>query len=364
MKKNRKKKLMRGIYQRGDWYWLRYVDLQGNLIRESAHTTNYEEAKNLLFQRKLEIKEGKNPVMKYTNYTFTQMADVYLKLMENQRAFKTKVYLMNQLKQDFGNLLLNQITTLSLDLWKAKRRNEIENQPSTVNRFIALIKHMYRIAFDRDLISEEVYKRIRKVKFEEENNKRLRYLSEEEIDRLLNACNGNLKGIVLIALNAGLRKGEILNLRWDDIDLKNQFFLLDLTKNGARKDIPFNDTIKQVLSEQLSKRRLDIPYVFYNEETNNKFVDIKKPFRNALRRAKINDFKFHDLRHTFASYLVMNGADSFTVKELLGHKTLRMTERYTHLANGHKVKAVNLLNGIFNGKSNCTKSDTFKLQKT
>jgi site-specific recombinase XerD len=97
-------------------------------------------------------------------------------------------------------------------------------------------------------------------------------------------------------------------------------------------------------------RRLDVPYVFYDSTTGKPYQDVKRSFKTALRKARIRDFHFHDLRHTFASHLVMAGVDITTVKELLGHKTLTMTLRYSHLAPSHKVKAVDILDNTLNGE--------------
>ena len=168
-----------------------------------------------------------------------------------------------------------------------------------------------------------------------------------------------------------MRKEEILNLKWDNVDLKNGFILLDITKNGERREIPINATLHEVLSGIV--RRIDIPYVFYvvrkekelKEETENQTEDSKpsqrygnihRSFKSACKKAKIRDFHFHDLRHTFASQLVMAGVDLTTVKELLGHKTLTMSLRYAHLAPSHKVKAVDILDNIINENPNYTKT--------
>jgi len=153
---------------------------------------------------------------------------------------------------------------------------------------------------------------------------------------------------VIVALNAGMRKAEVLLLKWDNVDLKHGFILLEITKNGERREIPINDTVREALRS--ITRRLDVPYVFYDPKTGKPYQDIKRSFASACRRAGIKDFRFHDLRHTFASHLVMIGTDITTVKELLGHKTLTMTLRYAHLAPSHKVKAVDLLDSTLNDK--------------
>lgn len=145
-----------------------------------------------------------------------------------------------------------------------------------------------------------------------------------------------------------MRKGEILSLKWDNVDLKHGFILLDRTKNGERREIPINNTLEAHFLNRNMIRRLDISYVFYDPVNGKPYQDVKRSFKTALRKAGIRDFHFHDLRHTFASHLVMAGIDITTVKELLGHKTLTMTLRYAHLAPSHKVKAVDILDNALN----------------
>lgn len=182
------------------------------------------------------------------------------------------------------------------------------------------------------------------VKQLQENNRRLRFLSKEEIASLIDACDPHLRPIAITALNTGMRKGEILNLTWDQVDLKHGFILLVNTKNGERREIPINDTLRETLLGLT--RRLDVPYVFYDQKTGKPYQDIKRSFASACRRARIRDFRIHDCRHTFASQLIMAGVDLTTVKELLGHKTITMTMRYAHLAPSHKVKAVAILDQL------------------
>ena len=123
---------------------------------------------------------------------------------------------------------------------------------------------------------------------------------------------------------------------------------LQQTKNGERREIPINETLRSVL--QGVTRRIDVPYVFHMEVSGKHYQDIKRSFNTALRKAGIKDFHFHDLRHTFASHLVMAGVDITTVSRLLGHKTLTMTLRYSHLAPSHMVKAVNILDSTLTGR--------------
>ncbi len=149
-----------------------------------------------------------------------------------------------------------------------------------------------------------------------------------------------------------MRKTEILTLTWDNVDLKHGFILLNVTKNDERREIPINETLRQVLLNL--PRRLDVPYLFFDAVSGKRYLDVKRLFNTACRRAKIKDFRFHDLRHTFSSHLVMAGVDIMTVKDLLGHKSLNMTLRYAHLAPAHKVKALEMLDLQFNNQVNFT----------
>jgi len=148
-----------------------------------------------------------------------------------------------------------------------------------------------------------------------------------------------------------MRKSEILGLRWgDNVDLRAGFILLsqDMTKNGERKEIPINQTLRETLEG--IPRHPTSPYVFHDPVTGNRYKDIKRSFKTALKKAEIRDFRFHNLRHCFASHLVMAGIDLATVKELMGHKDFKMTLRYAHLAPSHKVKAVDTLDNILTAK--------------
>jgi integrase len=143
-----------------------------------------------------------------------------------------------------------------------------------------------------------------------------------------------------------MRWGEISGLTWDRVNLDQGFITLLDTKNHERRDIPMDGTVRGLLKEMERKS----PYVFGNEE-GHPFTRLERSFATALKKSGITDFKFHDLRHTFASNLVMAGEDLNTVRELLGHKDLTMTLRYAHLAPNHKTRAVNVLDRIMSQNS-------------
>ncbi|MFQ5780214.1 MAG: tyrosine-type recombinase/integrase [Nitrospiria bacterium] len=335
----------KGIYKRGNVWWIRYAGLNGRIHFESSRTTSFREAEDLLVKRKREILEGRepNPVKRIGNHSFQELSEHYLTWAERQRAIRSKRGFVQQLVEVFGNCPLRGISTRLIEEFQTKRM--ATNKPATVNRLLATLKHMLKKAVEWEMVEEKALKNARRVKLLPENNRRLRYLSREECRNLLKAACPHLKAILLTALNTGMRKEEILSLEWEKhVDLKHGFILLDVTKNGERREIPINEPLRKVL--QAMVRRVGSPYVFTNRK-GRRFKDIKTSFKTACTRAKIKDFRFHDLRHTFASHLVMAGADLTTVKELLGHKTLTMTLRYAHLAPGHKVKAVEMLEDVF-----------------
>ena len=333
---------LRGTYKRGNIWWITYAGPDGKVRRESSHSTKLKVAQALLISRKNASQEGKEPlpVKKIANHTFNELAERYCEWAERQKSIDSKKYLIKRLVLEFKNTPLRRFNTLVVEEHQTKILTS-GRTPATANRYLATLKHMFTKAVEWEMIDQESAKRVKRVKFMPEDNKRLRFLTSEEMETLVDACIPHLKPIIVTALNTGMRREEILSLEWDKhIDLKHDFILLDKTKNGERRQIPINQTLRNTFLGLV--RRLDSPYVFI-KENGERFREIKRSFNTAVRRAGIKDFTFHDLRHTFASHLVMKGADITTVKELLGHQTLAMTLRYAHLAPEHKAKAVCLL---------------------
>jgi integrase len=172
------------------------------------------------------------------------------------------------------------------------------------------------------------------------NNRRLRYLSQEEIWRLLDAADEVLCPLVLVALHMGLPRGKMLALTWPDVDFRHGVVRVLHSKNGERREIPMNHTMRATL-EQIS-RQVDTDLVFPGQSGQAR-VKIRGRFHRALREAGIEGLVWHDLRHTFASCLVMSGVNLTSVKELMGPKTIAMTLRYAHLAPSFQRDAINRL---------------------
>ena len=179
-------------------------------------------------------------------------------------------------------------------------------------------------------------------------NERTRYLSDDERARLLGACaqspNAQLYPIVVFALSTGCRRGEILGLTVPDIDLERGIAVLRDTKNGETRSVPIVGHLAQVLAEQV--RFANGRYETLAPKANRRFlfprrdlgaaIDIRKAWENAIERAEVSDFRFHDLRHSTASYLAMQGKSQIEIADMLGHKTLQMVKRYSHLSVDHK----------------------------
>ena len=179
------------------------------------------------------------------------------------------------------------------------------------------------------------------------SNGRTRFLNDDEKERLHQACRESeskgLYPIVILALSTGMRRGEIMNLKWSDVDLVKGSILLQATKNGERRYIPLLGKALELLRAKYSTQAAD-SLIFPAPHSLSKPIDIRSAWNTALRNAGIANFRFHDLRHTAASYLAMNQASLLEIGTLLGHKTVQMTKRYAHLSNAHIYSTVAALN--------------------
>ena len=202
------------------------------------------------------------------------------------------------------------------------------------------MKTMFNLAIDWNYAKENPIKKIKF--FSEKENLKERILLEEEELRLMETCTAHLKPILIVALNTGMSLGEILSLKWSQFDFDKNLIRVEKTKSGNVRYINMNT----ILKEELSKIRADgqkIEFVFTNLKTGSPFSTVKTGFKAACKRANIKDLRFHDLRHTFASRLVERGIDLITIKDLLGHSSVTITERYTHPNQSIKKEAVELL---------------------
>ena len=213
-------------------------------------------------------------------------------------------------------------------------------KPITINKELRFLSTMINRAVEFEWISEhKLYKK--PVLIKETDNQRLRYLTEEEEKKLLEAIkNPLLKDIVIFALNTGMRKNEILNLKWTSVNFNLRSVILEPheTKNKRRHILPLNKAAWEVIERRYKEKADSCEFVFHR---NGKPIRcIKEGFKTALRKAGITDFRFHDLRHTFASRLIQKGVDLYVIKELLNPTEITTTQRYAHLRIDNLRKAV------------------------
>ena len=320
---------------------------------ESATFPRLTDAKKWVQDTESAIREGryfKKTIAK--RKTLNELIDRYVKevVPENPKSAKKKVAQLRWWKEQLGHLTLADLSTDQIgekrDLLKEGRA------PATVVRYMAALSHCFSIGVSEwQWIDDNPMKKVRKPK---EPRGRVRYLSDDERYRLLDVCKQStckqLYPIVVIALSTGMRQGEILNLRWGDIHLKRKMMTLEQTKNGERRGVPLVGLSFELVSQLSTVRRLDTDLVFYSEAKPKVPIAIRKPWGDAIKLAEIEDFRFHDLRHSAASYLAMNGASLAEIAEILGHKTLQMVQRYAHLSEQHTSKVLESMNkAVFDG---------------
>jgi len=248
-----------------------------------------------------------------------------------------------------GGYSLKDISPLLIEKYKLKRMKS-EIRPATVNRELSVLKRAFNLAIDWKMTDENP---VQKIKFLRQPEPRERVLTEEEELKLFAACTEHLKPVILTALRTGMRKSEIADLKWNQVDLKNKEIEVVRTKSGKKRIIPVSEDLFQVL-KMFKNVNGDSEFVFqYVDQKTGEMRHLKyfrRSFENACRRAGISGFTFHDLRHTFASRLVRKGVDLITVKDLLGHYSVKTTERYTHSNQEQKRKAVDLSKSMDSGK--------------
>ena len=291
-------------------------------------------------KREMEIYEGKYfPENSKTKVRFRDLTEEYIEKHSKvrKRSWRRDIGTLKHLLPVFGDMFLADITPRMIENYRLKRGKE-GVMPATINREHALLKNMFTKAMDWEYIQENPAKRIRLAK----EKGRTRFLTKEEIHRLLEAAEESkaphLKPILVMALSTGMRRGEMLNLRWEDVDFNRRAIQVKRTKNDQPREVPMTDWLFQTLWSW-RKKSLDKSYVFANTK-GQPLRDVRTAFKVALRKAEIEDFRFHDLRHTAASQMYMSGLDIKLIKEIGGWKTLAMVDRYSHLTTEHKRVAM------------------------
>jgi len=321
--------------------WYIYYRVEGKRVRQVVENAQSRaDALKVLQIRVADAFRGKHGFKKEDKIIkFEELADLYLENFKTKKsAQEDRCRMEAHLKPFFGKMELKEISPLLIQKYRTKRLNAGVKY-STTNRELALLKVMFSKAIDWGYAKMNPVKKVKF--FSEKDTQKERILSKEEETRLLKTSSEDLKPIILTALHTGMRRKEILNLRWKDVELdKRQLKALN-TKGGKNRIIPINDVLLGQLIK-LKKMYGKKEFVFPIRQ----FRGIRTAFEKARKKAAIDDLRFHDLRHTFATRLVENGVDLITVKELLGHHSVIVTQRYTHSNAEQKRKAVDVLSKI------------------
>lgn len=322
-----------GLVKRGNVWWMSFT-YEGRQIRRSTETSDKRLAEAILGKVKVQIVEGKYfDKPREDAKTFSELMDRYLREHASRRMhYRRYVNMVDNLKAFFGDPKLHHVTPKTIVAFKNKRYADGVT-PATINRELAVLKKAFNLAcreweWTRD-------NPVCRVSMEREQNTRDRWLTEEEEQRLLAAAAPWIRELVIFAANTGMRRGEILSLTWNGVDFARRTVTVFRSKNGERRTVPVNQTVLEILTKRYEERDGGRPardsLVFRSEaDTPLDGSNLRRAFNSALEAAKIENFHFHDLRHTFATRLVQAGVDLYKVQRLLGHKSPSMTQRYAH----------------------------------
>lgn len=250
-------------------------------------------------------------------------------------------------KEFFGITRLREITPIQIERFKQHRVKTLTKsgearKPGTVNRDLGALSRILSMAHDNRLIVENPARRVRRLR---DDNERIRYLTLDEQQRLLAVMVGryenSVKPIFIFAVNTGMRRGEILNLGWSDISWERNVIVVRKTKSGRDRSVPINRAVAEVLKVQF--QLISSGKVFSISPKT-----LSSAFRTLTRRAGIENLRLHDTRHTFATRLSDAGTDPFTIADILGHRDLNITKRYTHVLESNRQRAVAALTGYMN----------------
>ncbi|MFX0202189.1 MAG: tyrosine-type recombinase/integrase, partial [Candidatus Hodarchaeota archaeon] len=261
--------------------------------------------------------------------------------LPNKRSYLDDARRAKRLIATFRDKALSEISTQDVERFKARVAQEVS--PATVNRCLALLKTIFNKAIQWEKTKDNP---ARGVKLFKENGQRVRFLSEEEEANLKTVFPPESWPLVEFAIHTGMRQGEMFNLRWVDVNFQTGIITIPVPRSKSRemRHIPMNDKVVEILRTLPSRMKSEWVFPSLTGITpinGNNFT--KRTFNPAVKKAEIENFRWHDLRHTFASRLVMKGNDLTTVRELMGHKDIKMTLRYSHLSPAHKMTAVQTL---------------------
>ena len=301
-------------------------------------------------------------------------------VLDNRKSGQATLNMLATAFADFLDLPIEEVTLLKIEQWQSAQRKQKNTKGASINRYTTALKAVLNWGVKREILENNPIDKLEPLS-EQDSEKIIRYFSDEERERFMTALdarenrirqereNHNIwlkerslplmpdlkdipfadyfKPMILMCLNTGARRNAIFSLLWRDVNLDERILTLRAADAKTLKDqyLPMNDTLYTTLSlwKQQCADTTPNAFVFASPKTKRKFDNCRSAWENLLKEANIQNFRWHDMRHDFASQLVMDGIDLNTVRDLLGHADLKMTLRYAHLAPKNKLQAVKAL---------------------
>ena len=335
------------IRLRGKFYHYDFM-IDGKRYKGSTRTGDKKLAENIADTIKADLLRKKHDLPSTVNYLFKEIWEYYIsnqKLSSSKETFLSKEKSSKHFLPVLKDKNITGITQSDVENYQLKRRLEILSMPKNINKReseisfrsanieIATLSHFFNYCIKKGYLDKNPCSGVKKLN----ELSRIKTLSDEDIEKLINGATNKLtKDLITFLIYTGCRKGEALNLKWDDVDLQNNVISIKGTKTKYDRYIPVSKPLKELLTG--IEKKDDCLYVF--NKNGVKIGNFRKSFLTACKNAGLKDMHIHDLRHVFASKMVMGGTSLYITGELLGHRTTEMTKRYSHLVPETLKKAV------------------------
>ena len=328
---------MGSVFLRKDSWVIEYRERNGRIKRESLGkrgVVTKTQARLILNKREQEVMLRREGLSDAEIPTFDEISAEYLQHQRDVKQIRSHVrtaQAVSHFSKLFGDKKLNEITASDIDIYKQRRLKD-GRKLNTIVRDLVVVRHLFNYAYNR----RQFFGRnpVKDAGFPQVNDKKERVLTAIEQDGLLKNCSPELGAVIRLALNTGMRRDEVLFLKWEWVNLQEGFITLPHTHSKSKKSrrVPVNPVVRQILMEASmgSGRPVEGTIFRISPTEHGARTWLQREFKQACRMAGIDDMRFHDLRHTAATRLVEAGIPLHAVAELLGHSSVRMTERYSH----------------------------------
>lgn len=327
---------MATVYKRGSTWWVRFR-MNGRHVRKSAKTTNKAEATKYL--HRLMADHAGQYRGDLPRHTYEQGADRFFEEAtirgKTKEGYRTSHRALLPL---FRGVLFEDINQQRIGAFVSERKGQGVSDTS-VRRDLAFFSSLCTMAIRWGWLHDNPIRSYDKRTLKE-GRPRTRFLSDDEYHRLLNEASTHVRDAIMLAVETGLRREEQFSLRWQQIDWDRDEIVLNRTKTGNPRRVPLSPTAKNLLWSHWIRIDLDVSNYVHEKRDHSRYVDMHRGFLSACRRAEIANLRWHDLRHTYASWFVQNGGELYQLSRILGHTTLSMTTRYGHLRTADLHEAV------------------------